>query len=173
MSKSSSTNYPRGFLTKSLSHLLIVSSLTECDGSAARIAASHGFRYTKRQVLLGGYSSEVPPLPIPNREVKLTHADGTAFCGGRVGSRLFKPNPIRVRLFFVCMCVYCSPSVGKECSPQDCAGRSLGARRPATHSSFVCALRRLRPENIVLIHTRQPIPRQKRFRTEGGRGDGA
>ena len=29
-------------------------------------------------VLLGGYSSEVPPLPIPNREVKLTHADGTA-----------------------------------------------------------------------------------------------
>ena len=32
--------------------------------------------YTK--VLLGGYSSEVPPLPIPNREVKLTHADGTA-----------------------------------------------------------------------------------------------
>ena len=27
---------------------------------------------------LGGYSSEVPPLPIPNREVKLTYADGTA-----------------------------------------------------------------------------------------------
>ena len=23
------------------------------------------------------------------------------------------------------------------------------------------------------IHTRQPIPRQKRFRTKGGRGDGA
>ena len=42
------------------------------------------------QVLLGGYSSEVPPLPIPNREVKLTHADGTAYLGGRVGSRLFK-----------------------------------------------------------------------------------
>ena len=30
------------------------------------------------KVLLGGYSSEVPPLPIPNREVKLTNADGTA-----------------------------------------------------------------------------------------------
>ena len=104
MSKSSSTNYPRGFLTKSLSHLLIVSSLTECDGSAAGEAASHGFRYTKREVLLGGYSSEVPPLPIPNREVKLTHADGTAFLGGRVGSRLFKPNPIRVRLFCVYVC---------------------------------------------------------------------
>ena len=43
-----------------------------------------------KQGSLGGYSSEVPPLPIPNREVKLTHADGTAYLGGRVGSRLFK-----------------------------------------------------------------------------------
>ena len=34
----------------------------------------------------GGYSREVPPLPIPNREVKLTGADGTAPPGGRVGS---------------------------------------------------------------------------------------
>ena len=47
----------------------------------------------EQRVLLGGYSSEVPPLPIPNREVKLTNADGTAYLGGRVGSRLFKPNP--------------------------------------------------------------------------------
>ena len=50
---------------------------------------------------LGGYSSEVPPLPIPNREVKLANADGTAFSCGRVGSRLFKTNPKRVGLFFV------------------------------------------------------------------------
>ena len=35
----------------------------------------------------GGYSGEVPPLPIPNREVKLTHADGTDPPVGRVGSR--------------------------------------------------------------------------------------
>ena len=28
--------------------------------------------------LSGGYCGEVPPLPIPNREVKLTCADGTA-----------------------------------------------------------------------------------------------
>ena len=34
----------------------------------------------------GGYSGEDPPLPIPNREVKLTSADGTAPPGGRVGS---------------------------------------------------------------------------------------
>ena len=29
----------------------------------------------------GGYSTRVPPLPIPNREVKPCHADGTAFVG--------------------------------------------------------------------------------------------
>ena len=39
---------------------------------------SEMLRYNEANVLLGGYSSEVPPLPIPNREVKLTHADGTA-----------------------------------------------------------------------------------------------
>ena len=35
----------------------------------------------------GGYCGGVPPLPIPNREVKLTCADGTAMQCGRVGSR--------------------------------------------------------------------------------------
>ena len=38
--------------------------------------------------LSGGYCGEVPPLPIPNREVQLTCADGTAMQCGRVGSRL-------------------------------------------------------------------------------------
>ena len=40
----------------------------------------------------GDYSTKVPPLPIPNREVKLRHADGTADCG-RVGSCRFSQNP--------------------------------------------------------------------------------
>ena len=53
----------------------------------------------KQRVLLGGYSSEVPPLPIPNREVKLTNADGTAYLGGRVGSRLFKEQADRFAPF--------------------------------------------------------------------------
>ena len=39
---------------------------------------------------LGGYSAEVPPLPIPNRVVKLSIADGTALHRGRVGSRHFQ-----------------------------------------------------------------------------------
>ena len=61
----------------------------------------HGFDRMKQRVLLGGYSSEVPPLPIPNREVKLTHADGTAYLGGRVGSRLFKRRMMKVVLLFL------------------------------------------------------------------------
>ena len=42
-----------------------------------------------QDIYCGGYSGEDPPLPIPNREVKLTIADGTAIPGGRVGSRHF------------------------------------------------------------------------------------
>ena len=45
------------------------------------------------QPYLGGYGDGVPPLPIPNREVKPVHADGTA-SSGRVGSR---PLLINVR----------------------------------------------------------------------------
>ena len=48
--------------------------------------------------LSGGYCGEVPPLPIPNREVKLTCADGTAMQCGRVGRRLLSNNNIFKRL---------------------------------------------------------------------------
>ena len=44
----------------------------------------------------GGYSVGVPPLPIPNREVKPNCADGTAMQCGRVGIRLFSSqSPFR------------------------------------------------------------------------------
>ena len=53
----------------------------------------------------GGYCGGVPPLPIPNREVKPTYADGTAMQCGRVGSRLlFKKRSLEnncSRGFFV------------------------------------------------------------------------
>ena len=82
MSKSSSTNYPNGFFL-ALSHFLCVSSYI---GRGIRISSNtpgdrstSGLMYeSKLQSFLGGYSGEVPPLPIPNREVKLTNADGTA-----------------------------------------------------------------------------------------------
>ena len=38
----------------------------------------------------GGYCCGVPPLPIPNREVKPARADGTAPQCGRVGRRLLQ-----------------------------------------------------------------------------------
>ena len=44
-------------------------------------------------MILGDYSDRVPPLPIPNREVKPISADGTAL-SGRVGRRRFSlPSP--------------------------------------------------------------------------------
>ena len=73
MSKPSSTNYPNGFLT---SNLYLISARCQTIPSAPG-SIRNGYAHVKK-VLLGGYSSEVPPLPIPNREVKLTNADGTA-----------------------------------------------------------------------------------------------
>ena len=55
----------------------------------------------------GGYCGRVPPLPIPNREVKPACADGTAMQCGRVGSRLLSNTEsfriIVLRLFFLCI----------------------------------------------------------------------
>ena len=42
----------------------------------------------RHMAYLGGFSPGVPPLPIPNREVKPGRADGTAPQCGRVGRRL-------------------------------------------------------------------------------------
>ena len=44
-----------------------------------------GCIYLSQVKYCGGYSGDEPPLTIPNREVKLTSADGTAPPGGRVG----------------------------------------------------------------------------------------
>ena len=58
----------------------------------------------------GGYSGEDPPLPIPNREVKLTIADGTAPPGGRVGSchALTRSFETTVSELFLCVSA-CGP----------------------------------------------------------------
>ena len=46
---------------------------------------------------LGDYCGGVPPLPIPNREVKTASADGTAHCCGRVGRRHSFETPFLYR----------------------------------------------------------------------------
>ena len=77
MSKPSITNCPNTFFRKVHSFNCIYSSLS----CFACVQLRHN-------PLSGGYCGEVPPLPIPNREVKLTCADGTAMQCGRVGSCL-------------------------------------------------------------------------------------
>ena len=60
-----------------------------------------------QDIYCGGYSGEDPPLPIPNREVKLACADGTATPCGRVGSRPFKQrvHSKMSGLFFAFICM--------------------------------------------------------------------
>ena len=87
MSKPSITNCPNTFFRKvhSFSCWLSIESrgtvVLYCQIQFACVQIRH-------TPLSGGYCGEVPPLPIPNREVKLTCADGTAMQCGRVGSRL-------------------------------------------------------------------------------------
>ena len=61
----------------------------------------------------GGYSVGVPPLPIPNREVKPVRADGTA-SSGRVGRRHFSERFFKVlkNLFFV----FCNQGMFTGCT---------------------------------------------------------
>ena len=53
-----------------------------------------------------GYCVGVPPLPIPNREVKPTCADGTAMQCGRVGSRLLLQSTLKIHFFRVLFYLY-------------------------------------------------------------------
>ena len=98
MSKPSITNCPNTFFKKVHSFNCIYSSLS--------CFACVQIRHTP---LSGGYCGEVPPLPIPNREVKLTCADGTAMQCGRVGSRLLSSEASITKVVgaFLFSCGFC------------------------------------------------------------------
>ena len=83
MSKPSGTNSPITFSRGPFSHP--ESSNTERYLSQELYETDRAY-----DRVLGGYSNGVPPLPIPNREVKPINADGTAVTCGRVGSRLLR-----------------------------------------------------------------------------------
>ena len=83
--------------------------------------------------LSGGYCGGVPPLPIPNREVKPTCADGTAMQCGRVGRRLLSMKSLRFRkiseafLFFFPRIFFFSAGVLLHCfSSSDFTDESEG-----------------------------------------------
>ena len=67
------------------------------------------------KLISGGYSVGVPPLPIPNREVKPVRADGTAY-SGRVGRRHFSERFFRIlkNLFFSLLLWWCLRVVDSE-----------------------------------------------------------
>ena len=54
----------------------------------------------------GGFGSGVPPLPIPNREVKPGRADGTAPQCGRVGRRLLEERRFQEKSWGVSLVLY-------------------------------------------------------------------
>ena len=59
-------------------------SITNCPFTflTGWLIYTSGFRkYCLYMRYSGDYGTKVPPLPIPNREVKLRHADGTAQVG--------------------------------------------------------------------------------------------
>ena len=84
--------------------------------------------YPFRKDISGGYCGGVPPLPIPNREVKPTYADGTAMQCGRVGSRLLfeKSEALRVAIFsgLLLFCYACSGHAQAPSSLQSISGHA-------------------------------------------------
>ena len=81
----------------------------------------------------GGYCGRVPPLPIPNREVKPARADGTAMQCGRVGHRLLyclpgaSGHPGRL---FLLLKVANNQKKSYVCNRKMARGFHFGASRP-------------------------------------------
>ena len=76
MSKSSNTNYPRLSFTLRIKYGLPYTGNETCKVLLLTFLLPNVIKTLIRNS--GGYSVRVPPLPIPNREVKPIHADGTA-----------------------------------------------------------------------------------------------
>ena len=127
MSKPSITNCPNTFFRKVHSFNCIFSSL--CCFACVQI------RHTP---LSGGYCGEVPPLPIPNREVKLTCADGTAMQCGRVGSRLLLSRASDFERF---LRLFCFPTDSSFFFPQ--ISQMCTDFRPARSGMRVCLIHRI------------------------------
>ena len=99
-SKPSTTNCPKTFFQVHTFNCIVVNETTEQQNNKTTKQQFYKYSFVQSIVNLisGGYCGGVPPLPIPNREVKPTCADGTAMQCGRVGRRLLSNNNIFKRL---------------------------------------------------------------------------
>ena len=95
-------------------------------------SVAFSFSFFSQVIYCRGYSGEEPPLPIPNREVKLTIADGTAPPGGRVGSCRSSDSPARKsgRGIFV----YMPAAQNKDSSTPRCFAAAPSGASPSTAS---------------------------------------
>ena len=98
---------------------------------------------------------EDPPLPIPNREVKLTSADGTAPPGGRVGSCRFSKSPTEksAGLFFL----YCADRLRNQPYSFFCIVRAASVCLSAPACLIVLGKSPLR-EPVPLFENSPAIP---------------
>ena len=131
MSKPSGTNSPTSSsVSSSIALRLESGSDIGVNEVSQEIEKWNTARWTSRSVpsclfsetYCGGYSGEDPPLPIPNREVKLTIADGTAPPGGRVGSCHFYIQSPRHLTMSGIFCFYRSAKLIPPLAPSHFVG---------------------------------------------------
>ena len=82
----STTNCPSAFAGPAVSEVRSQGFVSVADVQIVRQQRTQ----CPNKRISGGYCCGVPPLPIPNREVKPARADGTAPQCGRVGRRLLQ-----------------------------------------------------------------------------------
>ena len=109
MSKPSITNCPNTFFRKFIVSTvctvwMVLKVVINIQQLTFNITYTFACVQIRHNPLSGGYCGEVPPLPIPNREVKLTCADGTAMQCGRVGSRLLLSRASDFKRFLRLFC---------------------------------------------------------------------
>ena len=107
-SKPSTTNCPKTFFQVHTFNCIVVNETTEQQNNKTTKQQFYKYSFVQSIVNLisGGYCGGVPPLPIPNREVKPTCADGTAIQCGRVGRRLLSMKSLRFRKISEAFFVY-------------------------------------------------------------------
>ena len=145
-SKPSTTNCPNAFAVLVLSDVMVSGDgvvtvrscvqavkphLTRCRNRAsARQCPSELVIALTLQRYSGGYCSGVPPLPIPNREVKPACADGTAMQCGRVGGRHLSRSPVSAMRqgFFRCISQVIYQKLAFRCLSAPCSCGSCSLR---------------------------------------------